>query len=81
MIEGLILLQFNDKTHQGGYYHQTNSNKPLTHIIPPDGVKVEGACYDIKKYLNLQPENAEKHFFLHVNKDSEGKFLLNKLKL
>ncbi|CAB4398762.1 unnamed protein product [Rhizophagus irregularis] len=55
----------------GGYYHRPTSNQTLTHIIPPDESKECGACYDIKKYLNLRPKNAEKNFFLHVNKDPE----------
>ena len=42
------------------------------HIIPPDEMGVNGACYDIKKYLSLRPKNAKENFFLHVNKDSKG---------
>ncbi|CAB4494414.1 unnamed protein product [Rhizophagus irregularis] len=55
----------------GGYYHRPTSNQTPTHIIPPDESKECDACYDIKKYLNLRPKNAEKNFFLHVNKDPE----------
>jgi hypothetical protein len=69
---GFDVITIHDKTHQGGYYHRTNSNKPLMHIIPPDGSEGYGACYDIKKYLGLRPKNAEKSFFLHINKNPEG---------
>jgi len=69
---GYDIVTIHDKTHQGGYYHQTSANRPLTHIIPPDESEGCGACYDIKKYLNLRPRNAEKYFFLHTNKDPEG---------
>jgi hypothetical protein len=72
---GFDIVTIHDKTHQGGYYHRTNSNQPLTHIIPPDESEGCGACYDIKKYLNLRPKNAEKYFFLHVNKDPEGNII------
>jgi hypothetical protein len=75
---GFDIFTIHDKTHQGGYYHKINSNQPLTHIIPPDESKECGACYDIKKYLNLRPKNAEKHFFLHVNKDPEGNIIFIK---
>jgi hypothetical protein len=69
---GFDIITIHDKTHQGGYYHRTNSNQIPTHIIPPDESKEHGACYDIRKYLNLRPKNAEKYFFLHVNKSPEG---------
>jgi hypothetical protein len=69
---GYNVVTIHDKTHQGGYYHQTNSNKQPTHIIPPDEPGIHGACYDIKKYLSLRPNNAEENFFLRVNKDVEG---------
>ncbi|GBC26019.2 zinc finger MYM-type protein 2-like [Rhizophagus irregularis DAOM 181602=DAOM 197198] len=68
---GFDIITIHDKTHQGGYYHRPTSNQTPTHIIPPDESKECGACYDIKKYLNLRPKNAEKNFFLHVNKDPE----------
>ncbi|CAB4434786.1 unnamed protein product [Rhizophagus irregularis] len=63
---GFNVITIHDKTHQGGYYHKTNSNQHPIHIIPPAD---EIACYDIKKYLNLRPRNAEANFFLRVNKD------------
>jgi len=69
---GFNIVTIHDKTHQGGYYHRNNSNQTPTHVIPPDGSKEGGACYDIKKYLNLRPKNAENYFFLHVNKNPEG---------
>ncbi|CAB4383672.1 unnamed protein product [Rhizophagus irregularis] len=55
----------------GGYYHQTNSNQQPVHIIPPDEPGTYGACHDIRKYLSLQPNNAEENFFLRINKDIE----------
>ncbi|EXX65508.1 hypothetical protein RirG_132580 [Rhizophagus irregularis DAOM 197198w] len=72
---GFDIITIHDKTHQGGYYHRPTSNQTPTHIIPPDESKECGACYDIKKYLNLRPKNAEKNFFLHVNKDPEGNII------
>src|SRR3954471_24827199 len=69
---GFEIITIHDKTHQGGYYHQTYSNQTPTHIILPDESKECGACYDIKKYLSKRPKNAETHFFLHVNKDPKG---------
>ncbi|CAB5386362.1 unnamed protein product [Rhizophagus irregularis] len=68
---GFDIITIHDKTHQGGYYHRPTSNQTPIHIIPPDESKECGACYDIKKYLNLRPKNAEKNFSLHVNKDPE----------
>ncbi|GBC24969.2 hypothetical protein GLOIN_2v1699990 [Rhizophagus irregularis DAOM 181602=DAOM 197198] len=35
----LIILK-NEITHQGGYYHKTNSNQHPIHIIPPDEIGV-----------------------------------------
>ncbi|CAH1766191.1 24788_t:CDS:1, partial [Entrophospora sp. SA101] len=34
--EGFNAIIIHDKTHQGGYYHQTNSNQHPIHIIPPN---------------------------------------------
>ncbi|CAH1756122.1 15814_t:CDS:2 [Entrophospora sp. SA101] len=31
-------------------------------------IGIHGTCYDIKKYLDLRPKNAEETFFLRVNK-------------
>ncbi|CAB4381600.1 unnamed protein product [Rhizophagus irregularis] len=66
---GFNVITIHDKTHQGGYYHKTNSNQHPIHIIPPDEIGVHGACCDIKKYLKLRPRNAEANFFLRINKD------------
>ncbi|EXX55885.1 hypothetical protein RirG_221240 [Rhizophagus irregularis DAOM 197198w] len=66
---GFNVITIHDKTHQGGYYHKTNSNQHPIHNIPPDEIGVHGACCDIKKYLKLRPRNAEANFFLRINKD------------
>ncbi|GET04155.1 zinc finger MYM-type protein 2-like [Rhizophagus clarus] len=66
---GYNIVTIHDKTHQGGYYHQTNSNQQPVHIIPPDEPGTYGACHDIRKYLSLRPNNAEENFFLRINKD------------
>ncbi|CAB4398763.1 unnamed protein product [Rhizophagus irregularis] len=68
---GYNIVTIHDKTHQGGYYHQTNSNQQPVHIIPPDEPGTYGACHDIRKYLSLRPNNAEENFFLRINKDIE----------
>ncbi len=65
---GFDTITIHDKTHQGGHYHRTNSNQPLTHIIPPDESEECGACYDIRKHLNLRPKDAEKYFFFMLIK-------------
>lgn len=69
---GFNIITIHDKTHQGGYYHRTSFNQHPKHIIPPDENGTHGACYDIKKYLNLRPKNAKENLFLHVNKDLKG---------
>ncbi|GBC22265.2 hypothetical protein GLOIN_2v1877809 [Rhizophagus irregularis DAOM 181602=DAOM 197198] len=69
---GFNVITIHDKTHQGGYYHKTNSNQHPIHNIPPDEIGVHGACCDIKKYLKLRPRNAEANFFLRINKDPKG---------
>ncbi|CAB4383449.1 unnamed protein product [Rhizophagus irregularis] len=66
---GFNVITIHDKTHQGGYYHKTNSNQHPIHIIPPDEIGVHDAFCDIKKYLKLCPRNAEANFFLRINKD------------
>ncbi|CAB4421175.1 unnamed protein product [Rhizophagus irregularis] len=68
---GYNIVTIHDKTHQGGYYHQTNSNQQPVHIIPPDEPGTYGAYHDIRKYLSLRPNNAEENFFLRINKDIE----------
>ncbi|PKY34503.1 hypothetical protein RhiirB3_498880 [Rhizophagus irregularis] len=68
---GYNIVPIHDKTHQGGYYYQTNSNQQPVHIIPPDEPGTYGACHDIRKYLSLRPNNAEENFFLRINKDIE----------
>ncbi|CAG8830186.1 43475_t:CDS:2, partial [Gigaspora margarita] len=63
---GFNLLTIHDKPHKGVYYHRNTSgsghNTP-SQIIPPDELGVIGACTDIKKYLSLQPANAELYFY------------------
>ena len=68
---GFNIITIHDKTHKGGYYHQTNYSQHPTHIIPPDEPGSPGACHDIKKYISLHPSNAEENFFLRINKDLE----------
>ncbi|CAB4489259.1 unnamed protein product [Rhizophagus irregularis] len=75
---GFNVITIHDKTHQGGYYHKTNSNQHPIHIIPPDEIGVHGTCCNIKKYLKLRPRNAEANFFLRINKDPKGIDCTNK---
>ncbi|CAB4420480.1 unnamed protein product [Rhizophagus irregularis] len=46
------IVTIHDKTHQEGYYHQTNSNQQPVHIILPDEPGTHGACHNIRKYLS-----------------------------
>ncbi|CAB5386218.1 unnamed protein product [Rhizophagus irregularis] len=47
---GYNIVTIHDKTHQGGYYHQTNSNQQPVHIIPPDEPGTYGAYIEENWY-------------------------------